>query len=148
MAFIDLTKAYDWVNKDMLWRILHIYRVPFKIVQLLEDLHIGTLAMVRLGGQVGKKFIVSNSVCQGCVVALLLFNVLLDFVVRQALTNMLKDARVSVGYHGDGKMLFERKAKGDLTLHEIYLLLYADDMVLFSIKPKNLVLMLKAMDST
>jgi hypothetical protein len=53
MAFIDLTKAYDWVNKDALWRILRVYMVPSKIVQLLEDLQVGTLAAVRLGGQVG-----------------------------------------------------------------------------------------------
>jgi hypothetical protein len=52
-----------------------------------------------------------------------------------------------VGYHGDGRMLFERRAKGDLTLHEISLMLYADDMVLFSTKLENLVLMLKAMDN-
>jgi hypothetical protein len=74
---------------------------------LLEDLHVRTLVIVRLGGQVGKEFTVNNGVCQGCVVALLLFNFLLDFVVRQALTNMPEDARVLVGYHGDGKMLFE-----------------------------------------
>jgi hypothetical protein len=30
--FIDLTKAYDWVNMDALWRILHIYKVPSRIV--------------------------------------------------------------------------------------------------------------------
>jgi hypothetical protein len=29
MAFIDMTKAYDWVNRDVLWRILCIYKVPF-----------------------------------------------------------------------------------------------------------------------
>jgi hypothetical protein len=52
-----------------------------------------------------------------------------------------------VGYHGDGKMLFERRAKGDLTLHEISLLLYANDMVLFFTKPENLVRMLKAIDN-
>jgi hypothetical protein len=56
---------------------------------------------------VGKEFTVSNGVCQGCVVVPLLFNVLLDFVVRQALVDMPEDARVSMGYHGDGKMLFE-----------------------------------------
>ncbi len=50
MAFIDLIKAYDWVNKDALWRILRIYRVPFRIVQLLEDLHVGTFTAVTLGG--------------------------------------------------------------------------------------------------
>jgi hypothetical protein len=54
MVFIDLTKVYDWVNKDALWQILWIYRVPSRIVQLLKDLHVGTLAAVRLGGQVGK----------------------------------------------------------------------------------------------
>jgi hypothetical protein len=78
---------------------------------------------------------------------LILFNVFLDFVVRQALANMPEDVGVLVGYHGDGKMLFERRAKGDLTLHEISLLLYAYDMVLFSTKLENPVLMLKAMDN-
>ncbi len=68
-------------------------------------------------------------------------------MVRQVLINMPKDTGVSVGYRGDGRMLFERRAKGDLTLHEIFLLLYANDMVLFSTKPENLVLMLKAMDN-
>jgi hypothetical protein len=109
-------------------------------------LHIGTLATVRLGGQVGKEFTISSGVHQGCMVALLLFNVLLDFVVKQALANMPSDVVVLVGYHVNGIMLFEQRAKGDLTLHEIFLLLYADDMVLFSLKPENLVLMLKAMD--
>ncbi len=60
---------------------------------------------------------------------------------------MPQDTGVSMRYHGDGRMLFKWRAKGDLTLHEIYLLLYANDMVLFSTKPENLVLMLKAMDN-
>jgi hypothetical protein len=30
-AFIDLTKAYDWVNQQALWCILHAYQVPSKI---------------------------------------------------------------------------------------------------------------------
>jgi hypothetical protein len=62
MAFIDLTKAYDWVYMDAMWRILRIYMVPYRIVHLLEDLHVGTLVAVRLGGHVGKKFIVSSGV--------------------------------------------------------------------------------------
>jgi hypothetical protein len=103
--------------------------------------------MIRLGGQVGKECTVNNSVHQGCVVAPLLFNVFLDFVVRQALADMPEDAGVSVGYCGDGRLLFERRTKGYLTLHAISLSLYADDMVLFSMKPENLVLMLKAMDN-
>ncbi len=53
LAFIDLTKAYDWVNQGALWRILRVYRVPSKIVELLEDLHTETLAAIRLGGDLG-----------------------------------------------------------------------------------------------
>ncbi len=62
LAFIDLTKAYDWVNRDALWRILRVYRVPSKIVELLEDLHTGTLATVRLGGDLGQEFLVGSGV--------------------------------------------------------------------------------------
>jgi hypothetical protein len=56
---------------------------------------------------VGKEFTVSSSVRQGCVVVPLLFNVFLDFVVKQALAYMPEDAGVLVGYCGDGRMLFE-----------------------------------------
>ncbi len=52
-----------------------------------------------------------------------------------------------MGYHDDGRILLEQRAKGDLMLHDIYLLLYANNMVLFSMKPENLMLMLKAMDN-
>ncbi len=69
----------------------------------------------------GKEFTVSNGVRHGYMVALLLFNVFLDFVVRQALADMPEDVGVSMGYHGDGRMLFKRRKKGDLKLHEISL---------------------------
>jgi hypothetical protein len=62
LAFINLTKAYDWVNRDALWRILRVYQVPSKIVELLEDLHTGMLAAVRLGGDLGQEFSVGSGV--------------------------------------------------------------------------------------
>jgi len=65
-----------------MWRILHVYQIPSKIVELLEDLHIGTLAVVRLGGDLGQEFSVGSEVCQGYILAALLFNVFLDFMVK------------------------------------------------------------------
>jgi hypothetical protein len=146
LAFIDLTKAYDWVNRAALWRILRTYRVPSKIVELLEDLHTGTLAAVRLGGDRGGEFTVSSGVRQGCIVAPLLFNVFLDFVVKQALESMPPDAGVGVQFRADGRTLFDKGRGQSLTLQRIALLLYADDMVLFSTVPENLVLMLQRVD--
>jgi hypothetical protein len=63
MAFINLTKAYDWVNMDALWWILCIYKVPSRIVQLLEDLHVGTFATLGLGGRWAKNSLLSATVC-------------------------------------------------------------------------------------
>ncbi len=140
-------RGCDWVNRDALWRILRVYRVPSKIVELLEDLHTGTLAAVRLGGDLGQEFSVGSRVRQGCIVAALLFNVFLDFVVKQALANMPPDSGVSVQFWANGNLLFSASPETSLTLAQIALLLYADDMVLFFANPGNLVLMLQCMDA-
>ena len=47
MCFIDLRKAYDSVNRDALWKVLHVYGVPDKLVRLLKDLHEGNEAAVK-----------------------------------------------------------------------------------------------------
>ena len=85
MAFVDLRKAYDSVPRDTLWRILHVYGVHTKLIELLMDLHTGTQAAVRMGGVVSEWFDVHGGVRQGCVIAPLLFNIYMDFVVRQAM---------------------------------------------------------------
>ena len=48
VAYIDLTKAYDSINRWALWRVLRVYNVHPKLVALLEDLHTGTTAAVKL----------------------------------------------------------------------------------------------------
>ena len=72
-----------------------------------------------------------SGVRQGCVIAPLLFNIYMDFVVRQALAQMPPDCGVKLAYHADGQLLrSDGHGVGDLRL--VSLLLYADDMVLLS----------------
>ncbi len=40
---------------------------------------------MRLGGHLGCNFPVTNGLRQGCVATLLLFNVFLDFIIKEAL---------------------------------------------------------------
>jgi hypothetical protein len=87
-VFIDLTKAYDSVNREALWQVLRVYDVPAKLVALLMDLHTGTMSAVRMGGQLGEWFETRVGVRQGCVIAPLLFNTFFDFVLRRALDQM------------------------------------------------------------
>ena len=87
-AYIDLTKAYDSINRWALWKVLHLYKVHPKLIALLEDLHTGTTTAVRLDGRVGSAFGVTAVVRQGCVAAPMLFNVFMDHIVKQALERM------------------------------------------------------------
>ena len=145
MAFVDLRKAYDSVPRDTLWRILRVYGVHTKLIDLLMDLHTGTQAAVRMGGVVSEWFDVHGGVRQGCVIAPLLFNIYMDFVVRQATAQMPEGCGVKLAYHADGKL--ERDGCGSGGCVELLsVLLYADDMVLLSPSREELVVMLQVMD--
>ena len=136
-AYVDFTKAYDSVNRWLLWKALRLYGVHSKIIALLEDLHDGTHAAVRLGGQVGHRFRVVAGVRQGCVIAPTLFNVMIDLVVRKALSRMPDDCGITFWMHGsDAADICER----------IVLLMYADDVVLMSSSLDQLVCMVQILD--
>lgn len=88
-----------------------------------------------------------SGVRQGCIVAALLFNVFLDFVVKQALASMPPDSGVLVQFRADDNLLFSASLEASLTLAHIALLLCVNDMVFFFADPGNLVLMLQCMDA-
>ena len=146
MAFVDLRKAYDSIPRESLWRILRVYGVHAKLIELLEDLHTGTQAAVRMGGSVSEWFDVRGGVRQGCVIAPMLFNIYMDFVVRQALAQMPVGCGVELAYHADGKLQREMGGTGG-SLELLSVLLYADDMVLMSSDREELAVMLQVMDN-
>jgi hypothetical protein len=146
LAFIDLRKAFDSVPRHALWRVLRAYAVPPKLVDLLTDLHTGTQAALRLGALKGEPFSISAGVKQGCVIAPLLFNVYIDFVVRQALERM-STCGVSVLYRFSGSLAARERDPGCATFDTtIPLLMYADDMALTCPSSKELVQFLQCMD--
>ena len=147
LAFIDLRKAFDSVPSDALWHVLRAYGTPPLLVELLMDLHAGTLAAVRLGALKGEAFSVSCGVRQGCVIAPLLFNVFIDFVatiVRQALARMPSTCGISAAFRSEGRPL---SAAGVVSPSDhIPLLMYADDMALTCPCPLELAKFLGVMD--
>ena len=74
----------------------------------------------------------------------LLFNIYMDFVVKQALAQMREGCGVELAYHADGKL--QRKKWGRGSLEVLSVLLYADDMVLMSNDRGELATMLQVMD--
>jgi hypothetical protein len=100
MAFVDLHKAYDSVPCDLLWCILHIHGVHKKLVELLEELHRGSQAAVRMKGQKFEWFDVrrEGGVRQGFVIGPLFNNTYMDIVAEPALAQMSDGCGVEHAY--------------------------------------------------
>ena len=90
-CFIDLTKAYDTVNRELLWKILAKAGVPQELIELIKAFHDGTQACVRIEGKDSVYFPVNQGLRQGCVLAPLLFNIFFAAVLEVAKKRILAD---------------------------------------------------------
>ena len=79
--FIDFEKAFDSIHRDSLWRILRAYGIPQHIVLLIRSFYDHFTCSV---GNSDHRFQVKTGVRQGCVMSALLFNIAIDWVMRQA----------------------------------------------------------------
>ena len=76
MAFVDLTKAFNTVNRDLLLDILHKFGCP-PIFIAIPQFYTGMCAQVVMAGSQSSSFPVEGGVKQGCVLAPIIFNLLL-----------------------------------------------------------------------
>jgi len=77
LAFVDLTKAFDTVNRELLWQILRKFGCPSAFRAILQEFHNGMKAKVTVGGRESDLFDVLVGVKQGCVLAPVIFNLFL-----------------------------------------------------------------------
>ena len=86
-CFIDFTKAYDSVDRTLLWKVLTLFGVPLQMISVIRQFHDGMRACVGLDdGQCSDWFPVEKGLRQGCVIAPLLFNIFFTPVINVALT--------------------------------------------------------------
>ena len=49
VGFIDITKAYDTVDRDILWTILAWYGIPPLIIDTIKRIYAGSISQVQVG---------------------------------------------------------------------------------------------------
>ena len=129
-TYVNLTKAFDTVSRDGLWRIIAKYGCPWKFVTTVRQLHDGMLAKVQDNGEISQPFPVSNGVKQGYVLAPTLFSIMLSAMLMDAFRDT--DVAISINYHTDSSVfnLWRLQAKTKVTLATINNFLFADDCIL------------------
>ena len=111
-AFIDFTKAFDLLNRDALWYKLQKLGMSTKMINMLKGVYQTVKARVITGNGYTDSFDCPWGVKQGCILSPTLFNL----------------------YVNDLPKYFKDRGIFQIPLidQELSLLLYADDLVLFS----------------
>ena len=143
-VFIDLTKAFDTINRDALWDVLARYGCPPKFIQIIRLFHVDMTGQVLSNGEQSDPFSISNGVKQGCVLAPVLFNLFFACVMRQAVGNMDKGVYVRFPYDGSIFELRRLSAKTKILNSLIQEALFADDCALMAHKSGDLQAMLNS----
>ena len=106
-TFVDLTKAFDTVNREGLWKIMAKFGCPAKLIAVVRQFHDGMLARVQNDGEFSDPFPVTNGFKQGCVLASILFNMMFSAMLTDAFHD--GDNGIPIRYRFDGKLFNLRR---------------------------------------
>ena len=139
MTFVDLTKAFDTVCREGLWKILSKFGCPPKFVNMIRQFHDGMQARVKSHGKMSEPFPVTNGVKQGCVLAPTLFSIMFSAMMREAFSP--PPPGVNITYRNDGGVFnntVKLKAKTKTKQTIVCDLLFADDCALLTHKENDM----------
>ena len=107
VCLIDLTKAYDSIERIHLWTVLARFGVPQIVILVIRQFHDGMRACVRFNDKMCSRwFVVEQGLCQGCVLAPLLAHIFFAVVINSAST------RFKVGKGIINAFVHPRKKRG------------------------------------
>ena len=83
-CFIDYAKAFDYMDRNKLWKILQEMGIPDHLTCLLQNWYAGQEAIVRTGHGTTVWFQIGKGVHQDCVLSPCLFNSYAEYIMQNA----------------------------------------------------------------
>ena len=83
VAYINLEKAFDRVDREAMWRVLGMYGINGQLLKAMQNLYEKSEACVRVCREEGEWFEVGVDLRQGCVMSPWLFNLFMDAVMKE-----------------------------------------------------------------
>lgn len=111
-AFVDFTKAFDYIVRDNLWYKLVNLGLRGKILNIIKSIYSNVKSRVKFCNKLGNEFQCCLGVRQGECLSPILFSLYL---------NDIEEHFISSGINGL-----------DIDMFKVLMLLYADDIVIFS----------------
>ncbi|VDM00195.1 unnamed protein product [Schistocephalus solidus] len=126
-TFVDLTKAFDTVNRDGLWKVMQKFDCPELFTHMVRQLHDGMTARVTDNGTVSEAFAVTNGVKQGCVLAPTLFSLMFSAMLMDAYRDEQPGIRIACGTDGHHLNSRRMQASTHVSTATVHDLLFAYD---------------------
>jgi hypothetical protein len=113
VAFVDFKKAFDSVNRNTLWNVLRQSGVNGKLYKAVRAVYDQVLSCVRANNLCSDYFNCPNGVKQGCLLSPQLFSLFINELAIELSKNGRHGIQIIAG------------------VIEIFLLLFADDVIFF-----------------
>jgi len=101
ICFVDIVKAYDSVDRNILWDALADHHVPVVIIDLIKALYYNTTAKVRVGDKFSDPFDLKIGVKQGDILSTLLFNIFLNYIWKKVVSRWGESRGIPMVYGGE-----------------------------------------------
>ena len=117
-AFVDFSKAFDYINRDILWYKLIQFGVRGKLLKVIQSIYANVKSRVKYGTELSSEFECYLGVRQGESLSPFLFSMYLNDIENE---------------------IYNRGINGiNIGNVKLFLLLYADDITIFSETPEGL----------
>ena len=130
MCFFDLQKAYDLVDRELLWEVLARAGVPSVMIDVIRQFHDGMRARVRMDDrELSEWFEVTQGLRQGCVLSPLLFNIFFAAVMEVVLQRFSEDDTIleDLVFLDEGRGVGPDETLLDQVWRVLWGMLYIDD---------------------
>ena len=145
MCFIDLQKAYDTVDRTLLWQVLTRIGVPPQMIAVILRFHDGMRACVPLGdGVISDWFEVEQGLRQGCVLSPLTFNIFFAAVQTVVLQRFSEDTVIlaKLGHLNEPPASMGPQPAMDYVRRAVWDMLYSDGACIVWRSPQGLAKMM------
>ena len=92
LNFIDYSKAFDSIDRKMLWKIMAHYGVPDKLINLIRSMYSNSGGQILYKGKLSVFFEIATGVRQGCLLSPFLFLLCIDWIMK----NSTNDKRTGI----------------------------------------------------
>jgi hypothetical protein len=114
-AVVDVRKAFDSVSHNSIVRACRNFGLPAPMIQYIQDFYSGLCTFLDVGGCLSGPLAVRRGVCQGDPLSPLLFNMVVDEILRKLPTEVgvsIEDAKVSHLAFADDLILVSHSEAG------------------------------------